>query len=170
MGMLSTSLVIPSASYAWQWMGLDSYIDSGLCYGQCILSYGIILTAALTLHQMLRIFSAPPSIHNAVSIVSLLIFYLQSNIVGLTSWNFILLCGSMASLFAVVQWKANQQRKAVSNTPVDKFHDTFEACSSHMENLHMRLCLFRYLVVGMYAASFLADQNVPISGLHATYY
>jgi hypothetical protein len=168
-GMLITSLVIPSSSSAWLWMGLDAYVDSGLCYGQCILSYGIILTAALVLHQMLRIVSAPASIHNAVNIVSLLIFYLQSNIVGLISWNFVLLCGSMVSLFAVVQWKTNQQRKALSNTPVDKFYDAFEACSSRMENLHMGLCLFRYFIVGMYATSFLADQNVPISGPHATY-
>jgi hypothetical protein len=145
-------------------MGLDAYVDSGLCYGQCILSYGIILTAALVLHQMLRIVSAPASIHNAVNIASMLIFYLQSNIVGLTSWNFVLLCGSMASLVAVVQSKTNQQRKVLSNIPVDKFYDTFEACSSHMEDLHTGLCLFRYFIVGMYVASFLADHGVPISG------
>jgi hypothetical protein len=163
-GMLITSLVIPSGSSAWRWMGLDAYVDSGLCYGQCILSYGIILTAALVLHQMLRIVSAPASIHNAVNIASMLIFYLQSNIVGLTSWNFVLLCGSMASLVAVVQSKTNQQRKVLSNIPVDKFYDTFEACSSHMEDLHTGLCLFRYFIVGMYVASSLANHGVPISG------
>jgi hypothetical protein len=139
---------------AWHFVGLDSMVDSGMCYGFCIMSFSITLAFALLFQQVLRAFSAPSIVRHTVNAAAFVLLYSRSNLYLLTDRIFLALCVTMTSLFAIVQWNFLKSRSAVSESNL-----SLNSCLDRMDRLHLQLSLFRYLAVAIYCSTALLQEQ-----------
>ena len=152
--------------------GLDIMIDSGLCYGYCLLSLFIIILLTVVFHQGVRAFGLPSLFHNFVNIAAIALFYFGSHYNRLQTTSstdflfsdsrFIALVFLSAVLFVMIQWTFYRARRELLSSKEttannkNKFKDFDEIMDSElgrMETLYFQLCFFRYFMVALYCSS-----------------
>jgi hypothetical protein len=145
--------------YAWPSIGLESVMESGICYGYCSVYVISIFFMTAIFHQGLRVLSVPAFAHNAVNAIGALLLYAQSNLVMWDSWLFLVVpCGSMASLFFLVHWKYHQTKTAIEKTE-SKSSTMVQKGLESMENLHFMLSLLRYFAVALFSTTIVAGES-----------
>ena len=138
-------------------VGIDSILDLSLCFGNCVLLYGSIIVVTLVIHQALRIFSAPPTMHNAVNVAGTILLCIQCGFVAVDSIQFFILFGSMALLLLMVQWQFLNIRKAVEDVSLRDFDQIFTKNMKHMEDWQLSLCILHFVAIAIYLSSLLVD-------------
>lgn len=152
-------------------------MDSGLCYAMCIMRWGGILLATFLVHSLLRIFSAPMSLHNGVNLLGAYWLYMSSSSsfsVGkatsdtqssttaftiTTHWQWLVLGASMASLFGMVQfqyWQGQSHIERKWTTLPNDDHDhllLLRQPMRQMKQFYKRLQFLRLVLIVTYALS-----------------
>lgn len=146
-------------------------LDSGICYGYCMLSFACILVATAILHQGLRVLSAPSLLHHVVNVGAITLYYGGSHLlqnppsallVVVSDANFLVLGALLLWLFAFVQWNYLKCRKSLIRTEtlsMSKFQETFASSMERMESMHFQLSMLRYAMVAIYCSVLFATNT-----------
>lgn len=145
-------------------LGLDFIlaIDAGLCYGYCLISLGCTAIFTATLHQGLRILSAPLFLHHIVNLAALASWRPNRMMLSMETllWKFSKIHAigivSLLSIYALVQWNyssCKQRIRQASKSPSVAFSDTLETSLQQLDALYSHLCWFRYAMIAMFCAS-----------------
>ena len=116
-------------------------------------------------------FSAPSILHHLVNTTAISILFLdKSHAQSLVEPQFILLAMTSVSLFALVQWEFKTQLSSINAcVHATTMLNAINKGSDVMEAMHLRLCLFRFVMVALYFGSLLwnlkstlASDNVSV--------
>ena len=93
----------PITLYTYQGLfGVDMNLESGLCYGYCLLSFSSIFCLTALVHQGIRTFCLPSLFHNVVNLATVGLLYLGSYNEGHNLSEFIVSDGRFMSLLIVL--------------------------------------------------------------------
>lgn len=149
------------------YIGLDYLlaIDAGLCYGQCLFSFGGTVGLAAAIHQVLRIVAAPFLLHQIVNIAGLALLFggpklWQSQPIismeALVSFSTLHGVGiGLLCIFAMVQWNYSNCRQRVQQAckSPTAFPESFATSLQQLDTLYMQLRFFRYAMVAIFCAA-----------------
>lgn len=153
-------------------LGLDYFVamDTGLCYGYCLVSFGCTAVLTASIHQGLRIVAAPSLLHQVVNVVALASLFGGPNLWhsqhlsmdALFTFCKIHLLGTvLLSIYALVQWNYSSCKNRVQQgckSPAT-FSTSLERSLEQLDTLYSHLCLFRYAMVAIFCTSLFVATN-----------
>jgi hypothetical protein len=142
--------------------------------------WGSVLLATFLVHSLLRIFSAPMSLHNGVNLLGAYWLYMSSSapspsslggtaafddlssttpLTIFTQWQWLILGASMVSLFGMVQfqyWQGQshiERKRTTINNDHHDHHLLLRQAMKQMNQFYQRLQFLRFILIFTYVLS-----------------